>query len=267
METSTGRQDIGYQLDVDLVAAEPTQEIIVADLAEGSSSNDVLAKATEITFNTESNTTLSNLGLSLTNGDQDWFEISAGRLSEQSPNLFSVIIDDTSLTDKEDVVIELANASGVVLTRSAAIGARETVLYEDYTSDVFISVKSGTGQVLDYKLDLRHADYDVDGNGSVSSASDGAAILSSLITDSSASEVAANLLEGDATSTLSEYMTDLSGSLLDVDGDGVTSAATDGVILQAYLAGASTSDLLPLISATSPIETADDLLTHLLEIA
>ena len=226
-----------------------------------------MAKATEITFNTESNTTLSNLGLSLTNGDQDWFEISAGRLSEQSPNLFSVIIDDTSLTDKEDVVIELANASGVVLTSSTAIGARETVIYEDYTSDVFISVKSGTGQILDYKLDLRHADYDVDGNGSVSSASDGAAILSSLTTDSSASEVAANLLEGDATDSLSEYMTDLSSSLLDVDGDGVTTAATDGVILQAYLAGASASDLLPLISATSPIETADELLTHLLEIA
>ena len=132
---------------------------------------------------------------------------------------------------------------------------------------ILIDVTSGIGQILDYKFDQRHADYDVDGNGSVSSATDGAAILSSLITDSSASEVAANLLEADATSTLSEYMADLSGSLLDVDGDGVTSAATDGVILQAYLAGASTSALLPLISATSPIETADDLLTHLLEIA
>ena len=40
-------------------------------------------------------------------------------------------------------------------------------MFEDYTSDVLINVKSGTGQVLDYKLD-RHADYDVDGNGSMS---------------------------------------------------------------------------------------------------
>ena len=53
----------------------------------------------------------------------------------------------------------------------------------------------------------------------------------------------------------------------DVDDDGVTSADTDGVILQAYLANASPSDVLPLISATSPIETADDLLIQLLDIA
>ncbi len=83
---------------------------------------------------------------------------------------------------------------------------------EDYGPDIIINVKSGTGQVLDYKLDLRHANYDV-------------------------------------------------------DGDGVTSEATEGLILQAYLACASPSDVLPLISATSPIETADDLLIQLLDIA
>ena len=65
-------------MDVDLVASDTSQEIVVADLAEGSSSNDVVAKATELTFNTESDTTLSNLSLSLTEGDQDWFEIRRG---------------------------------------------------------------------------------------------------------------------------------------------------------------------------------------------
>ena len=79
--------------------------------------------------------------------------------------------------------------------------------------------------------------------------------------------MASNLLGGEASERLSDYMENLSGSLLDVDGDGVTSAATDGVILQTYLAGASASDLLPLISATSPINTADDLLIHLFQIA
>ena len=265
--STAGRQDAGYTIDVDLVAAAENTVLTVADIAEGSSSNDVYTKATEISFDRESSTTLSNLSLSLTDGDQDWFEIGSGRISEQSPNVFTVNVLGANLSEDEDVIIELSDANGVVLTSSTAIGARETVVFEDYTSDVLINVKSGTGQVLDYKLDLRHADYDVDGNGSMSSATDGAAILSSLIADSSASEVASNLLEGDATGTLSDYMENLSGSLLDVDGDGVTSASTDGVILQAYLAGASASDLLPLISETSPIETADDLLTHLLEIA
>ena len=265
--STAGRQDAGYTIDVDLVAAAEDTVLTVADIAEGSSSNDVYTKATEISFDRESSTTLSNLSLSLTDGDQDWFEIGSGRISEQSPNVFTVNVLGANLSEDDDVIIELSDANGVVLTSSTAIGARETVVFEDYTSDVLINVKSGTGQVLDYKLDLRHADYDVDGNGSMSSATDGAAILSSLIADSSASEVASNLLEGDATDTLSDYMENLSGSLLDVDGDGVTSASTDGVILQAYLAGASASDLLPLISETSPIETADDLLTHLLEIA
>ena len=170
----------------------------------------------------------------------------------------------TNLEKEANNSISLADE---IFALSKYYGSLSSSVDEEYNSDVFISVKSGTRQGLDYKLDLRHADYDVHRNGSVSSASDGAAILSSLIADSSASEVAANLLEGEATSTLSEYMTDLSGSVLDIDSDDVTSAATDGVILQAYLAGASASDLLPLISATSPIETADDLLTHLLEIA
>ena len=268
VETSTGRQDIAYKLDVDLVAADTSQEIIVADLAEGSSSNDVVAKATELTFNTESNTTFSNLGLSLTNGDQDWFEISAGRLSEQSPNLFSVVIDDSTLTSKEDVVIELADASGTVLATSTAIGGNETVIYEDYTSDIFINVKSGSGKVLDYKLDLRHADYDVDGSGSVSSATDGEAILSSLFSNTTTTEVAGNLLDATTGATsLSSFVTDYSNTLLDVDGDGVTKASTDGVIINAYIAGASADLLLPLISSTSPITTSDELLTHLLDIA
>ncbi|MDA9854578.1 clostripain-related cysteine peptidase [bacterium] len=269
VETSTGRQDIAYKLDVDLVAADTSQEIIVADLAEGSSSNDVVAKATELTFNTESNTTFSNLGLSLTNGDQDWFEISAGRLSEQSPNLFSVVLDESDLTNKEDVVIELADASGTVLATSTAIGGNETVIFEDYTSDIFINVKSGSGKVLDYKLDLRHADYDVDGSGSVSSATDGEAILASLFSNTTTSEVAGNLFE-DASAgatSLQSFMSDYTTTLLDVDGDGVTKASTDGVIIDAYIAGASADLLLPLISSDSPITTSDELLTHLLEIA
>ena len=50
-------------------------------------------------------------------------------------------------------------------------------------------------------------------------------------------------------------------------GDGVTKASTDGVIIDAYIAGASADLLLPLISSDSPITTSDELLTHLLEIA
>ena len=269
VETSTGRQDIAYQMDVDLVATEPTQEIVVADLAEGSSSNDVVAKATALSFNTESDTTLANLNLSLTDGDQDWFEISAGRISEQSPNLFSVVLDESDLTNKEDVVIELADASGTILATSIAIGGNETLVFEDYTSDIFINVKSGSGKVLDYKLDLHHADYDVDGSGSVNSATDGEAILASLFSNTTISEVAGNLFE-DASAgatSLQSFMSDYTTTLLDVDGDGVTKASTDGVIIDAYIAGASADLLLPLISSDSPITTSDELLTHLLEIA
>jgi hypothetical protein len=62
-------------------------------------------------------------------------------------------------------------------------------------------------------------------------------------------------------------MNDFTTTLLDVDGDGVTKASTDGVIIDAYISGASADLLLPLISSDSPITTADELLTHLLEIA
>ena len=268
-ETNREQTDVAYKVDFDLVASDTTQEIVVADLAEGSSSNDVVAKATELAFTTESDTTLANLSLSLTEGDQDWFEISAGRISEQSPNLFSVVIDDATLTSKEDVVIELADASGTVLATSIAIGGNETVIFEDYTSDIFINVKSGSGKVLDYKLDLHHADYDVDGSGSVNSATDGEAILASLFSNTTISEVAGNLFE-DASAgatSLQSFMNDYTTTLLDVDGDGVTKASTDGVIIDAYIAGASADLLLPLISSDSPITTSDELLTHLLEIA
>jgi hypothetical protein len=180
-----------------------------------------------------------------------------------------VVLDESDLTNKEDVVIELADASGTVLATSTAIGGNETVIFEDYTSDIFINVKSGSGKVLDYKLDLHHADYDVDGSGSVNSATDGEAILASLFSNTTTSEVAGNLFE-DASAgatSLQSFMSDYTTTLLDVDGDGVTKASTDGVIIDAYIAGASADLLLPLISSASPITTSDELLTHLLEIA
>ena len=266
VETSTGRQDISYQLDVDLVAAEPTQDIVVADLAEGSSSNDVLAKATEITFNTENNTTLSNLGLSLTNGDQDWFEISAGRLSEQSPNQFSVIVTDQDIAEDEDIIIEITDATGAILVTSTGIGQHETIIYEDYTSDIFINVKSTTGKILDYKLKLEHADYDVDGNGTFSASLDGQAILASLFADADSYEVADNTIGLDAQEALANYMTHNKSTLLDVDGDGVVKALTDGVILNAYMNGASLEDVFQFRSLNSPLETHEDLQSHLLDI-
>jgi len=266
VETSTGRQDISYQLDVDLVAEEPTQEIVVADLAEGSSSNDVLAKATEITFNTENNTTLSNLGLSLTNGDQDWFEISAGRLSEQSPNQFSVIVTDQDIAEDEDIIIEITDATGAILVTSTGIGQHETIIYEDYTSDIFINVKSTTGKILDYKLKLAHADYDVDGNGTFSASLDGQAILASLFADADSYEVADNTIGLDAQEALANYMTRNKSTLLDVDGDGVVKALTDGVILNAYMNGANLEDVFQFRSLNSPLETHEDLQSHLLDI-
>jgi hypothetical protein len=226
-----------------------------------------VAQATGLSFDTESSTTLANLSLSLTEGDQDWFEISAGRLSEQSPNLFSVVLNDETITAKDDVIIELADAGGNVLAFSTAVGSSETVIFEDYTSDIFINVKSGSGKVLDYKLDLHHADYDVDGSGGVSSATDGVAILASLFADNSTSEVAGNLLNATTGATsLQSFMSDYTTNLLDVDGDGVTKASTDGIIINAYIAGATADALLPLISMNSPITTSDELLTHLLEI-
>ncbi|MDB9862585.1 clostripain-related cysteine peptidase [Litorivicinus sp.] len=267
VETSEGRQDIAYSIDVDLVLDETRSVTQVADLAEGSSSNDLLSKASELNFDTESDTSLSNLNLSLTAGDQDWFEISAGRISEQSPNLFSVTLVDDTVSADEDVIVEISNASGTVLASSTAVGLHETLIFEDYDSDIFISVRSETGKVLDYKLDLRHASYDVDGSGSVAGQTDGAAILSALFADSTASEVAGNLLEGTSgAASLDEFLASYSNTLLDVDGDGVTKASTDGVIINAYIAGASATDLLPFISSESPIQTADDLLTHLLDV-
>ena len=80
--------------------------------------------------------------------------------------------------------------------------------------------------------------------------------------------MAGNLLDATTGATsLSSFVTDYSNTLLDVDGDGVTKASTDGVIINAYIAGASADLLLPLISSTSPITTSDELLTHLLDIA
>jgi hypothetical protein len=67
--------------------------------------------------------------------------------------------------------------------------------------------------------------------------------------------------------SLQSFMNDYTTNLLDVDGDGVTKASTDGVIIDAYIAGASAETLLPLISINSPITTSDEFLTHLLEIA
>ena len=265
--TSTGRQDISYSLDVDLVASDQTETIVVADIAEGSSSNDVLDKATELSFDMESDERLANLSLSLTEGDQDWFEISAGRLSEQSPNMFSVKVDDETLNAEDDLIIELADSDGTLLASSIAIGSNETVIFEDYTSDILFNVRSNSGRLLDYNLELDHADYDVDDNGSIEAETDGAAILASLFADSNANEVASNILaETNAANSLEDFVSAYRNNLLDVDGDGVTKASTDGVILDAYISGASPNVLLPLISANSPITTEDELLTHLLEI-
>ena len=266
VETSTGRQDISYGIDVNLVASDSSQGIIIDDLAEGSSSNDLLAKATELSFSAENNVALSNLGLSLTEGDEDWFEISAGRISEQSPNQFSVILSDTDLSVAGDVIIEITDASGTLLASSKAIGQTETIIYEKYSSDIFINVKSDTGKILDYKLKLAHADYDVDGDGSVNANTDGQAILASLFTGSDNREVAANTVGSEAEAALSSFMNENKSTLLDVDGDGEVKALTDGVILNAYLNGADLEDIFQFRSINSPLENYEDLQTHLLDI-
>ena len=77
-----------------------------------------------------------------------------------------------NLSEDEDVLIELSDTHGVVLISSTSNGALETVVFEDYTSDILINVISGAGQILDYKLELRHADYDLDRNDSISSGTD-----------------------------------------------------------------------------------------------
>ena len=59
-------------------------------------------------------------------------------------------------------------------------------------------MKSDTGKILDYKLKLAHADYDVDGDGSVNANTDGQAILASLFTGSDNREVAANTVGSEA---------------------------------------------------------------------
>ena len=266
VETSTGRQDISYEIDVDLVASDTSQGIIIDDLAEGSSSNDLLAKATELSFSAENNIALSNLGLSLTEGDEDWFEISAGRISEQSPNQFSIILSDTDLSAAGDVIIEITDASGTLLASSKSIGQAETIIYEKYSSDIFINVKSDTGKILDYKLKLTHADYDVDGDGSVNAQTDGQAIIASLFTDSDTGEVAANTVGSEFEDALSSFMNANKSTLLDVDGDGEVKALTDGVILNAYLNGASLEDIFQFRSINSPLENYEDLQTHLLDI-
>ena len=266
--TVAGRQDIEYSVDVDLTSESPEVALIVPDIAEGRGSNDLLSKASEIGFSATSEASLANLGLSLTEDDQDWFKIDSGRISEQSPNLFSVIVTDESISEEDDIIIEIADANGTVLTESKGIGRNETVIFEGYDSDVFVNVRSATGKTLDYKLDLRYADYDFDKDGSVTSDSDGAAIVAALFADSSSIEIAMNLSsDADSQATAEDFFADYRATLLDVDGDGVTLASTDGVILNAYIAGASAVDLLPYISDSSPIQTADDLLTHLLDLA
>ena len=55
-------------------------------------------------------------------------------------------------------------------------------------------------------------------------------------------------------------------TLLDVDGDGEVKALTDGVILNAYLNGASLEDIFQFRSINSPLENYEDLQTHLLDI-
>ena len=61
-------------------------------------------------------------------------------------------------------------------------------------------------------------------------------------------------------------MTRNKSTLLDVDGDGVVKALTDGVILNAYMNGASLEDVFQFRSLTSPLETYEDLQSHLLDI-
>ena len=178
-------------------------------------------------------------------------------------------IEDASIEFGDNPLLKNANFSIEENERVCLVGrngAGKSSTFKAITG--IINVKSGSGKVLDYKLNLHHADYDVDGSGSVSSATDGEAILASLFSNSTANEVAGNLLDATTGATsLNSFMSDYSSTLLDVDGDGVTKASTDGVIIDAYIAGASADALLPLISSSSPITTADELMTHLLDIA
>lgn len=263
VEFDSYSQDSYYDLNFNL---QTTAGLVVSDIAEGQANNNTIDKATVLAFEEGGTDLISSLNLSLTNGDEDWYLVNAQRISEQSPNVFSIELADAHLSNDADLVVAITDASGNVLSTSIGLGGAETVVFEEYANDVYFSVRSETGQQLEYSLNLAHADYDIDGDGQVLGSTDANALLAAMFADSQAQEIIDNLVLNVSSDSFEEYLDEFGNSLLDIDGDGVIRAATDGVILNAYIAGASAADLLPYVSDLSPIVTEEDLMTHLLEL-
>ncbi|MDC0162006.1 clostripain-related cysteine peptidase, partial [Paracoccaceae bacterium] len=257
------RQDISYEVDF---TTNVSSETIVRDIAEGTSSNDTIGKASAVEFFAENNTVYENLTLNLGESDQDWFELSSGRISEQSPNLFTVELIGESVALEEDIIIKIVDSNGTILTTSNSLSITEAVVLENYTSDIFVNITSGTNALVDYKLNLQHADYDLNSDGIVSVETDGAGLIGSMFSNVTNQEIADNIYDDSNSENITSYLTSFRNNLLDVDGDGIINPLTDGLIIEAHMAGATTAQLLPLISNLSPIASEDELLTHLLEI-
>jgi hypothetical protein len=87
-----------------------------------------------------------------------------------------------------------------------------------------------------------------------------------MFSDVTNDEIADNIYNDPNSENITAYLTSFRNNLLDVDGDGIINPLTDGLIIEAHMAGATAAQLLPLVSNLSPITTEDELLTHLLEI-
>lgn len=258
-----------YSLKVNAPAAAISRggEGIVPDALEGSSSNNSLAKASNL-GGLGPNDSLSIPGLSITTGDTDWYMITPTRIPERYPNAITINFDNT----QGDLNLELYTADGTLIDSSSTSDRNyESISFPTGNDPVYIKVSGKDGATNpNYTLDVVRRELDIDGNGTADALTDGVITLSSLFGftgDSLTEGKVASDAQRIYADEITDYLEQAQTNMLDVDGNGTPDALTDGVIQLAYLFGFRDDQLAnPAYIGTGATRTTGEQLANYLDL-
>jgi hypothetical protein len=149
-------------------ATADTQTVVTDDF-DSNGHNNIPDKATNI-GSLGNNELRSVTGLTITQGDKDWFVYDPSRITTLNPNTITIsgYTGDLTLTAYTPEI--LTNPDAEPLATSARSGAStQSVGFGSVNTPVYVRVESDDPlTATDYELNIARRNFDIDGNGTVS---------------------------------------------------------------------------------------------------
>ncbi|MEB3884535.1 clostripain-related cysteine peptidase, partial [Lyngbya sp. CCY1209] len=245
----SGDENPDYTLEVDAPTVRGASGAveIEPDALEGSTNNNSQVKAHNL-GELGPDTSIAIPGLSIGEGDVDWFAVTPTRIPERYPNGITIEYEEgdgelsLELLDAEGNPLLDANGEPLNAVKSSNPNSSDfqSIGFPDTNNTIYIKV-AGVDDATNpnYELNIVRRELDIDGDGRYQTFSDGLMILTHLINPGGNNDFEG--YKGDGAQRtfndeLKEYFED-ANTMLDVDGNGTRTVFTDGLIILSYQFG------------------------------